>query len=864
MTALAQDRASDAPNTTGRKYPARIYNATRLSGPAPAIDGRLDDAAWKAEGDWAGEWRQNTPVEGAQPSAETQLKILYDDHYVYAAIRAFDDPAKVHRYPGRRDDFNGFAVDIVGVAFNSYNDKKTGFEFDLTAGGAKLDLVLGNGENEWDATWDAVWDGEVAHDDRGWTAEFRIPLSQLRYRPEDEQVWGMHAWRWIARNGEEDQWQLIPRQHTGLMYQMGELRGIRGLPPSRHIEVLPHVLGKAAPGTSTIDGRTTMTAGVDAKLGIASNFTLDATVNPDFGQVEADPSVMNLTAYETFYDEKRPFFLEGRKTLTFGFDGSDQIFHSRRIGGAPSFAPLLDEQERASVPESTAILGAFKVSGKTNDGVSVAVLQAFTRRESAEVTGRERARDVTVEPAGSYSVARVQKDWMQGRTTLGGIVTSTHRWISDPTLAFLPSQSTTGGMDVVHYFGNRSWLVDANAAFSRVTGDREAITSLQQSPVHYFQRIGADHLGVDERATSISGHGGAVKFGRSGKGRFRVSDRFHWYSPGFDLNDVGYLRQADLMANTFSTAWSEPAPRGPFRQYSFTADREDVWDFGGVKTHASTAVTASGQLTNKWTISGGGSMAEFVDTRALRGGPALRLSDARSGWLSGGTNSSLRVSASARVSREQTTDGNGHESRIQGSVKLRPTDRILLTLTAGHTWAEDDTQYVATVSNTAGTGWMLGRINQDVWDMTLRANLTLTPEFTLQYYGSPFIAVGHYADFKRATNTLAAQYEQRFRRVGTGELTYDAASRQYTAAEGPGGFGSYTFADPDFSFRQFRSNLVARWEYKPGSSIYVVWAQGRTGYDDAWDGAFRSNWREMWRAESDNVLMVKLSYWFSR
>jgi Domain of unknown function (DUF5916) len=286
----------------------------------------------------------------------------------------------VHRYPGRRDALVG---DVVGVCFDSYNDKRTGFEFDLTAGGSKIDLILGNGETEWDMSWDAVWDGKVAHDAHGWTAEFRVPLSQLRFGPQDEQVWGLHAWRWIDRNQEEDQWQLIPRQNSGRMHQLGELRGIRNLERPRHLELLPHVLAQTAGGPSTPDSPDRSgSIGLDAKLGLTSNFTLDATFNPDFGQVEADPSVVNLTAYETFYEEKRPFFLEGRKILSLGLDELDQLFYSRRIGQAPSLAPPLADGETLRAPESTTILGALKVTGKTSGGLSVGVLQSSRRRRT--------------------------------------------------------------------------------------------------------------------------------------------------------------------------------------------------------------------------------------------------------------------------------------------------------------------------------------------------------------------------------------------------------------------------------------------------------------------------------------------------
>jgi hypothetical protein len=852
-----------AANPFGRKYPPRVYRTVRLQGQPPTIDGRLDDEAWK-EGEWAGDYTQQMPVEGAPPSAPTELKILYDDRNVYMAIRAWDDPAKVHRYPGRRDDFQDYAVDVVGICFDSYNDKRTGFEFDLTAGGGKIDLILGNGETEWDTTWDAVWDGKVAHDEKGWTAEFRVPLNQLRYGPQKEQVWGMHAWRWIARNQEESQWQLIPRQNTGRMYQLGELRGIHDLPPSRHVELLPHMVGKASSGPSIpgegTDG--TGSLGLDAKVGLTTNFTLDATVNPDFGQVEADPSVVNLTAYETFYEEKRPFFLEGRKILTFGIEDQDQLFYSRRIGEAPSFVPPAGEDETVRLPESTTILGALKVTGKTNDGLSVGVLQSFTQKERASLSSPAGLREPVVEPFGSYTVGRVQKDWDKGNTILGGMVTSTHRWISDPSLAFLPTQALTGGLDFTRFFADRAWVLEASALFSRVDGDREAIHALQTNAVHYYQRPDASHLGVDENATSLSGHGGSVRFGRSGTSRWGLTDHFLWYSPGLDLNDVGYLRQADVLSNQVFLSWSEPAPKGPFRDYSLQLSRQDQWDFGGLATGATTAAEASGQFRNKWRASARFEFNELVDTRGLRGGPALRASDFYTSFLQVGSDPSRRAALSVEGEHDWALEGGTVGDRVSATLSLRPTNRLSLSAASKYQWFTDDLQYVATAETSDGPRWVLGRIDQDLWSLTLRVNLAITPDLTVQYYGSPFVATGRYDALRKATDTLATQYEARFHRYGPGEIAYSEPANSYDVTEADGG-ARYSFANPDFSFRQFRSNLVARWEFKPGSSVYVVWSQGRTSQEPYWEDTFQSNWQALWDMPADNVFLVKLSYWFS-
>jgi hypothetical protein len=858
-TSIPPSETSSISNPSGRKYPPRIYNTVHIRGKPPVIDGELGDPVWK-EGEWAGEYTQQMPTEGAKPSWPTELKILYDDRHIYIAIRAYDDPGLVHRYPGRRDDFTG---DIVGVCFDSYNSKRTGFEFDLTAGGSKIDLILGNGETEWDTTWDAVWDGEVAHDAKGWTAEFRIPLSQLRYGPLDEQIWGMHGWRWIDRNQEESQWQLIPRQNTGRMHQLGELHGIRGLPRPRHMELLPHIVARAAPDRSAGSSmEMSGSVGLDAKIGLTSNFTLDATVNPDFGQVEADPSVINLTAYETFYEEKRPFFLEGRKILSFEIEDSDQLFYSRRIGQAPSYTPSLDPGESIHTPDSTTILGAAKITGRTEGGLSVAVMQSFTAMETAQISSSLGSRERPVEPFGSYTVGRIQKDWDKGNTSLGGMVTETHRAVTDPELAFLPTNALTGGADFTRYFANRSWVLEATALLSQVTGDRQAISALQTNAVHYFQRPDASHLGVDSGATSLSGHGGSVRFGRSEKSRLRLTDHFHWYSPGLDLNDLGFLRQADIIANQVFLGWSVTEPEGMFRTYSVQFAREDHWDFGGLKTRSANSIEASALFKNKWTATTSLELQQSVDTRALRGGPALRLHDTWSTAVAVKTDPSRRASFSINGGHLGAIDDSSRLSRIEGLASIRFSNRFSLSGRTSYENLANNLQYVAAADAGNSTRWLIGRIEQDTWNFTLRANLALTPDLTIQYYGSPFISAGHYMDFKRATQPLADLYQDRFHEFTVDEIAFQGDTNRYVVSEGAG-VPSYSFANPDFSFRQFRSNLVIRWECRPGSTLYVVWSQGRTNLDPRWDSAFSSNWRALWHQNPDNVFLIKFSYWLS-
>jgi hypothetical protein len=855
-------RAQHAPPTAnpfGRKYPPRIYQTVRLKGPPPVIDGRLSDEAW-TEGVWSGNYRQQMPTEGAPPSERTELKILYDDRNIYFAIHAYDDPALIHRYAGPRDQNAG---DIVGVCFDSYNDKRGGFEFDLTAAGSKIDLILGNGEFEWDMSWDAVWDGKVAYDSTGWTAEVRVPLSQLRYGPQKDQVWGLHSWRWIDRNQEEDEWQLIPRQNTGRLYQLGELRGLHDLPSPLRPELLPHVVGKTTSGPLVTNGPDASgSLGLDAKLGLSSNFTLDGTANPDFGQVEADPSVVNLTAYETFYEEKRPFFLEGSKILSFEIEDQDQLFYSRRIGHAPSRDPSLEGADVLNAPEATTILSAAKVTGKTPGGISLGLLQSVTQKETARIAGAPGTGSVAVEPFSSYTVGRLRKDWDQGNTSVGGIVTSTHRWISDPGLAFLPTQATTGGLNVTRYFANRAWLVDASGFFSRLNGDPQAILAIQTNAVHYYQRPDATHLGVDSSATSLFGYGGSIRFGRSEQGRLRLNDHFLWYSPGLDLNDLGYLRQADDLSNGLFLGWSEAVPRWIFRQYSLQLSRQDHWDFGGLHTSAQTEAEVTGQFANKWQAQLQLTLENRVDTRMLRGGPALRWHSLTSLFGQVGTDPSARFQVSVHGQYAPARDDDSRSWSVEGESDVRLSHRLALAGAASYEAVLDNLQYAATATTPNGPRWVLGRLDQKTWSLTFRANLSLKPDLTVQYYGSPFISIGRYTAYKRVTDPLASATADRYQLYGAGEMAYDAGANSYAVTEAGGG-PSYSFANPDFSFRQFRSNLVVRWDWTPGSALYLVWSQGRTGSVSLWDPSLGSNWDALWRTEADNVFLVKLSYWLS-
>ncbi len=864
----AQDKArEDSADPFGRKYPPRIYTTQMLKGEAPVIDGRLDDPCWR-EGEWQEDFLQQIPNEGAKASVKTGLNVLYDGKNIYFAFRSYDNPKNIHRYSGRRDHFVG---DVVGVCIDSYADKRTGFEFDLTAGGCKIDLVLMNAERDatWDTNWDAVWYGKTALEDSAWTAEFQIPLSQLRYGPQDDQVWGMHAWRWIDRLQEEDQWSLIPRNNTGRMYNIGELRGIRGLKRFRHIELLPYVLGRVTAdpketGNPYGKGTASMaSAGLDAKIGVTSDFTLDATVNPDFGQVEADPSVMNLTAYETFYEEKRPFFLEGKTILDFNLSGDGMLFYSRRIGHAPTYWEDLRDGEYMKIPENTGILSALKVTGKSRDGLSLGVVQSVTSKETARISYKGMERKQTVEPFSNYLVGRIQKDWGKGNTSLGGIVTSVHRWIGDRSLDFMTRDAVTGGIDFVRYFKNRSYVLNAKAVFSRASGDPQSVLNLQTDAVHYYQRVGAGNLGVDSSAASLSGYGGSLSFGRIGNSKWRYSEAVRWISPGLELNDLGFLKQADIILNNAGIGYQETEPAGLFRGYGVQFNQSTAWDFGGLCTDVTTSLNLNAKFVNRWDVSG---MVlyrgESRDTRLLRGGSAVSLSRFLHMSLNGQTDVSRKVALSAGVHKHFYSDGGSDLAEFTPRLDLRLTNALSVSGDLAFSRNTDDLQYVTTVETDAGPWYILGKIRQKTVESTFHVNFHLTSDFSVQYYGSPFVSVGKYTDFKKVTSPLAEKYGDRFHPFGVDEIGYRPDGNTYEVREG-GVSAPYSFDNPDFSFRQFRSNLVVRWEYRPGSVLYIVWAQQRTSHEAVWEESIGHNYSTLWKARLHNVFLAKASYWFS-
>jgi hypothetical protein len=842
----------------------RVYNTVRLVGTPPVIDGKLEDECWNAEGKWSQNFIQNTPVERAQPTYSTRIKILYDNRNIYFALRALDpEPDKINRFVGNRDD-NSIG-DLISVAFDTYHDYRAAPEFNINAGGNKTDLIVTDNLSV-NLNWNAVWEGKTAVNDSSWTVEFRIPFNQLRYVKSDtSMIWGLHVRRIVRRIQEVDQWSLIPRKNSGHVYSFGTLVGLEDIPKSRLVEFLPYVALKAT-SAPVIEGspyaknpRLNGNAGIDGKIGIG-DFTMDITINPDFGQVEADPSVMNLTSLETFYEEKRPFFLEGKHIFDFSAD-NNLMFYSRRIGNVPSYSPQVDNIGSFSeVPEFTNIINAVKLSGTTSNGVSIGVLQSTTQKERARLTDDSIETHPVVEPLTSFLIARIQKTANNGNTQFGTMLTSTNRFIRDPQLEFLNRNAFSAGIDLLSYTKDREYFLDFKGILSHINGEKEAMVTLQKNALHYFQRPDAEnYLGVDSTIRSLTGTGGYLSAGRLGNKKFIFSEKISWWSPCFDLNDAGYLLMADLIENQISMGLRQTEPKKLLRNYTLTLGQKDSWTFGGLNTHIDLNIQFKTQFVNRMDLSVTEAYVfkEF-NTRLLRGGPAFRLSPFWKNTLQFNTNKSNRITFTFENNSVLSSDGISRLISVKPGLIFRLGNHIYIMSDFTYAYNIDNFIYVTQKITDNGLRYLMGKIEQSTYNFTFRFNYNITPDLSIQYYGSPFVSCGNYDDFKRADDTHSGNIQERYHSFTDEELELNETNNSYTVNEGS---ISYSFNNPDFSFRQFRSNLVMRWEYHPGSTIYLVWENNRNSKGSYYLPEYFDNMEELFRMQSTNVFMIKVSFW---
>jgi hypothetical protein len=842
----------------------RSYHTVRLQGEPPVIDGKLEDPCWENEGAWSQNFIQNTPVERAQPTYPTRIKILFDDKNIYFALRAWDpEPDKINRFVGDRDD-NSIG-DLISVCFDSYHDSRAGTEFNINAGGNKTDLIVTDNLTV-NLDWNAVWEGKTAINDSSWSVEFRIPLNQLRYNHSDTgMVWGLHVRRIVRRIQEVDQWSLIPRKNSGHVYSFGTMSGLQGVRKPRLVEFLPYVAGKATrepevPGSPYAKStQWNGNAGIDGKIGVG-DFTMDITVNPDFGQIEADPSVMNLTALETFYEEKRPFFLEGQHIFDFSPD-ENMMFYSRRIGHVPSYYPEVDDVTSfTKVPEFTNIINAIKLTGTTRSGISVGILQSTTQKETAALTENGVETIPAVEPLTNFLVSRIQKITNKGNTQFGAMFTSTNRFIADSNLYYLNRNAYTAGIDLLQYTKDREYYLDFKGVASYINGKEDAMVSLQQNAVHYYQRPDAQgYLGIDSSRQSLSGTGGYLKIGRQGDKRFTFSEKLSWWSPGFDLNDAGFLLMADLIENYTLLSYRQTEPGSIFRNYTISLQQSNAWNYGGMSTRNDIGTEFFGMFNNRWEVSFYENYyISNMSTRLLRGGPAFRRAPRLEYSLILNTDRSRRVSFKLHNTGLASSDGITRQYMLEPGINFRIGNHFYIETEFEFTHNTDNFIYVTQERAGQDLQYIMAKIRQQTYNFTLRLNYNITPDISIQYYGSPFISSGIYSDFKRAADTHSRNISERYHAFNGQEITYDEATNDYLVSEGT---KNYSFGNPDFSFREFRSNLVARWEYRPGSTLYLVWENNRTNSSNIYYSSASKNLDYLFEYKPTNILMVKLSFW---
>jgi hypothetical protein len=777
----------------------------------------------------------------------------------------------MNRFIANRDD--NTIGDNVAIALDTYHDFRAAIEFNINLGGNKTDLVVLD-NLELNLNWNAVWEARTHIDwaDSSWTAEFRVPFSQMRYNYKDTVgIWGMNLRRNVRHSNEIHKWSLIPRPNNGFVFSYGELHDMVDLPKPKGIEFLPYTMGKfsTAPkitGSPYQTGRAWGgNAGVDSKIAL-SDFTLDITVNPDYGQVELDTSVMNLTALETYYQEKRPFFLEGRHLLDFK-NGSDMMFYTRRIGSNPSYRPegIDNETAFAEIKENIPIIGALKLTGTNRRGVSIGIIESVTAKTFSSVSRDGVENREMVEPLTNYAAIRVRKNW-KGNTYLGGMLTSVNRDLNEPYLQDqLINNAFTAGIDFTHYFMDRLYYIDFKGMFSSLHGSREAVTLLQEKSTHYYQRRSSQHyLSVDPNRTSLSGTGGWIEAGRKGTEKWFFTESFGWSSPGFDLNDMGYMKSTDFFYNITEVSYRQKGIWKKMRANSLSISQENRWDYGKSPLNNLVTVNWSTTFLNQMQFG----IKEiygwnYITTSMLRGGPDMRFDPYFNTTATFNTDKGKRVFAQLKYEGDYNTDGYNHWDRITPGVTLRVGNHVYISGEMLYHYNRNNLQFVSISKEniTQESNYVMGRMVQQTYGFTLRIQANLTPDISIRYYGSPFTSIGSYNMFKVATeHTKSHTYTDKYIDFAPGEISYIEANQMYyVSREGQ----NYSFPNPDFSFNEFRSNLVARWEYRPGSTLYFVWAHVMSNRDSYHIAGWGDNLNRMFGLPSSNVFMIKLNYWFS-
>jgi hypothetical protein len=818
----------------GAAAPITLATASRAT-QAVVIDGREDDDVWKDAMVVDG-FRTFTPVQNGDPRFRTVAKVAYDDKNLYVFTRMYDSrPDSIVGLLSRRDVRT--SSDWIKIMLDPFHDRRSGFEFCVNPAGVKRDYAIIDDGME-DISWDAVWDVGTRVDSLGWVAEFKIPLNQLRYANASDHTFGIMIWRDVARFNERYSWPNYDRNSSGISSKFGDVTGINGISSPRRMELAPYSVAQTANAQSATPGQYDMKSqsrvGADLKYGVTSNLTLAATINPDFGQVEADPSQVNLSGFESFFSERRPFFLEGQGA----FSSNINMLYSRRIGRAPQLGGTYYDVDNVN---NSTILGAGKLTGRLSNGVNIGILNAVTQREEGALDSSGIAQ--TIEPQTNYFAGRASKDFRSGASAIGGMVTAVNRNTDQFTESFLRKDAYAGTLDFRHQFLKRNYQISGHLSGSRVSGSAAAITATQKNLGHNYQRPDDDRA-VDPNATSLAGYGGALYFNKRAGGRTIGNLGVEMFSPGFEINDLGFLNKVGYKGQWAWLQYQWNTPKKLYRQGNVNFNQWQNWSWDNIRTELGGNVNTHWELPNgMWLRSGIGvnGLSSYCDD-CLRGGPVVASDPSPNGWWEIDGDPRGHIVPNVFGSWTKGSGGRGHNWSVSPNVNYRVGSSLNGSLSYNYYHGVTPRQFNGIFGEIGSdtTHYTVARIEQTQTSVTVRAAYTMTPTLSLEVFGSPFAAKGDYSDWLQVIDPRARNWDNRY--------------APYTQGGDPGAF----------DFKQYRSNTVLRWEYRPGSTVYVVWAQERTqSIGGAVARTAPQGLEELTKAHPNNVFLIKGSYWFS-
>lgn len=862
--ALAAGLTILAPSLVSAERPTAI--AVAVEGEAIQIDGRLNEPVW-ARASWVSGFVQRDPIEGAAATERTDVAFAFDDHALFVGARLFSaDPNALRTDVTRRDTES--QSESLAISLDTYLDRRTAYTFVVTAAGVRLDYYHARDDaNDRDYSFDPVWDARVVRTPDGWTAEMRIPFSQLRFRARAAHTWGLNVRRRTPARNEDAYWVLIGKNDTGWASRFGDLTGIRGIVSTRRVEVLPYVASGASVRTASdaanpLEPRLAGVGrvGADLRMGLGPALTLEAAVNPDFGQVELDPAEVNLSAFESVFSERRPFFTEGSQLLR---GGDASYFYSRRIGSAP-VVPVAGAF--VARPENATILGAAKITGRLPSGLSIGALSAVTGAEDTRrvLEGNEAVSTVRTTPLTSFGIVRLQQQFGASASTAGFVVTHVNRSMdaNHAAATILAQRAITGSVDWNLRFRRGEYELRGDLGFSHVSGEPAAIARLQRSSARYFQRPDATHVRFDPTRTSLSGYRGIFEVRKNSGRHWLWNAQYIGESPGFELNDAGRIAGVDSHYVNANLTYRETTPGPVFRQWSINLFADTFVTIGGERDRVLNALNVNmtwrdfSQTTWHYHHELPGQSPTLT-----RGGPLMATPFFWDAFVRHTTNPARRVSGSIYALHEESALGR-RGIDLRPGLSLRPGPRWTLSSEVGYSGTTSPRQYVTELAGgrdeTFNRRYVFSALRRREVYLRMRVNYTLSPDMSLETYVEPFASTGRYDAF----GELLRPRSHDLRTYGTeGTSIAPTTGGRSLVTDGT---STFTLPNLDFTVRSLRSNAVLRWEWRPGSTLFVVWQQDR-GAREPRSAPVRPG--ALWRAlstEGTHRLLVKATYWVSR